>query len=242
MTQVVKLKRVTKIENDSNRFDIQVANTTNFFANGILVHNSFTGVGILPRGDWDEKHFLGRFVVFSKGLGARGLCFKDVEANTNNIYVRTLLEADIFSKLSNLMESMESEHGFDVPMFLLGETFGTGVQDLTYGQATSQFRLFDVCIGYRGEQHYFDFDARKTLADHLNVEMVPVLYHGPFSREVLKEHTNGKETISGTEAHMREGVVVTNAEERYAHELGRVILKSISADYLLRKGNTTELQ
>jgi len=37
---------------------------------------------------------------------------------------------------------------------------------------------------------------------------------------------------------MREGVVVTAARERQDDILGRVILKSVSEDYLLRKGGT----
>lgn len=239
--KITHLKRVTKIKHDSNRFDIQVANTSNFFANNILVHNSFTGVGILPRELWDEKHFLGRFVVFSKGLGSKGLCFKDNEANTNNLYVRTLLKFDIFEKLGALMESMEEENGFDVPMFLLGETFGPGVQDLSYGKET-RFRLFDVCVGFRGEQSFFGYEARKFLADHLGIDMVPVLYKGPYSAEVVTQYTNGKETVSGKEQHIREGIVITPAEERDEEGLGRLILKSVSEHYLLRSGDATEYQ
>lgn len=203
------------------------------------LHGTFCGIGILPRGDHEEKHFLGRFVIFSKGLGANGLCFKDSENNAANTYVKTLMENDVFNKLNDLMEHMEEEGPFDRPLFLLGEIFGTGIQDLTYG-VPRQYRLFDVCVGYRGDQHYFSFEARKHLADHLGLPMVPVLYKGPFSKAVLDQYTNGKETISGKEAHIREGVVVTPAEERDVPEIGRLILKSVSGDYLTRKGNATE--
>lgn len=199
------------------------------------LHGTFCGVGVLPRGDWEDKHFLGRFVVFSKGLGSQGLCFKDSDENAHNVYVQTLMENDVFSKLGNLMMNMEEEGPFDRPLFLLGEVFGAGVQDLTYG-VPRQYRLFDVCVGYRGDQHYFGYESRKHLADHLGLPMVPVLYKGPFSQAVLDQYTNGKETISGKEAHIREGVVVTPVEERYLPDLGRVILKSVSGDYLTRKG------
>jgi len=205
------------------------------------LHGTFTGIGILPRGDWEEKHFLSRFVIFSKGLGARGLCFKDCDNNADNLYVRTLMESDIFSRLSDLMEEMEEEHGFDRPLFLLGETFGAGVQDLQYGNLPASFRLFDVCVGYRGDQFFFDYEGRVRLANHLEIPMVPILYKGPFSQAVLDQYTNGKETVSGKESHIREGVVITPVVEREHPELGRVILKSVSADYLLRKNeNATE--
>lgn len=198
------------------------------------LHGTFCGVGILPRGDWEEKHFMDRFVIFSKGLGGQGLCFKASESNMDNTYVKTLIELGVLTKLSDLQANMEEEGAFDRPMFLLGEIFGAGIQDLTYG-VPRQYRLFDVCVGYRGDQHYFSYEARKHLAEHLGLPMVPVLYKGPFSKEVLDQYTNGKETISGKNEHVREGVVVTPVEERYEDNLGRVILKSVSGDYLTRK-------
>lgn len=198
------------------------------------LHGTFTGIGILPRGDWDDKHFLGRFVVFSKGLGAKGLAFKDVEANASNLYVRTLMEEQIFGKLQSMMEMIEGEGGgFDVPLFFLGEIFGQGVQDLAYGMTTPSFRLFDVVTGYRGDQRFFDHGERLRLAKLLGIATVPELYVGPFSHEAVSKVTNGKDTLSGS--HVREGVVITPTVNRYEPSLGRVILKSVSEAYLLRK-------
>lgn len=205
------------------------------------LHGTFTGFGILPRSHWDPKHFLGRFVVFSKGLGADGLCFKDSEANANNTYVQALMGKDLFNKLGVLMESMEEDVEFNDPLFLLGETFGGSVQKgFGYDRAVPEFRLFDVCVGFRGDQHYFGYEARLRVAEQLGIETVPILYRGPFSKEVLYQYTNGKETLSGKEAHIREGVVVTPVEERRDEETlrGRVILKSVSEAYLLRKDGT----
>lgn len=205
------------------------------------LHGTFTGIGILPESMRAEHHFLGRFVIFSKGLGARGLCFKDVEANDNNVYVNTLAEIDMFSKLDSLADMISADLAgeggeFDRPLFILGETFGQSVQDLGYGSVQRQFRLFDVCSGTRGNQTFFDYEARESVAKILGIEMVPVLYRGPFSKAVLDQYTNGKETVSGKEAHMREGVVITPVVERQHSKLGRVILKSVSEAYLLRKG------
>ena len=66
--------------------------------------------------------------------------------------------------------------------------------------------------------------------------LVPVLYSGPFSLAKLQELTDGATTLGG--AHVREGVVVRPAAERASHEFGRVILKSVSAKYLTRRGGT----
>ena len=82
-------------------------------------------------------------------------------------------------------------------------------------------------------------DALAEACDALCVSRVPVLYRGPFSREVMMQHTDGK-TVVGGGAHIREGVVITPVNERRDDRIARVILKSVSADYLLRKGNATE--
>lgn len=206
------------------------------------LHGSFCGVGVLPRHEIDPKHYKHEFVVFSKGLGADGLCFKDVDMNQDNAYILALETAGIFDKLRSLRDSMEAEDGFDYPLFLLGEAYGGSIQKgFSYG-GTPNFRMFDVVAGYRGDQHYFNVDAKKFLASHLGIDMVPELYRGPFSKEVMYTFTDGNETVSGKEVHMREGIVVTPTSERYDMEIGRVILKSVSAAYLLRKGVTTEYQ
>ena len=67
---------------------------------------------------------------------------------------------------------------------------------------------------------------------------VPVLYRGPFSQEALMAHITGRESVSGREANLREGVVITPALERTDPRIGRVVAKSVSEAYLLRKGGT----
>lgn len=208
------------------------------------LHGSFCGVGVLPVKDHDDKHYKREFVVFSKGLGAQGMCFKDVPLNQDNAYLKALEACGMFDKLRDLRNSIEAEDqgGFNYPLFVLGEVYGGGVQDGFSYEGTPKFRMFDIVAGYRGDQHYFNVDAKQHLASHLGIDMVPLLYRGPFSKEVMYQFTDGNETVSGKEVHMREGIVVTPTSERYSMEIGRVILKSVSAAYLTRKGNTTEYQ
>lgn len=54
----------------------------------------------------------------------------------------------------------------------------------------------------------------------------------------MEEFTSGKETISGNETNIREGIVIKPIFERVDFSLGRVVLKSVSEEYLLRKGGT----
>ena len=206
------------------------------------LHGSFCGLGIVPEKDASSKHWLDRCVVFSKGLGAQGLCLLNSNNNVNNAYIRALQRLDAFNKILKLAEWFENEQQehLDRPLFLLGEVYGPGIQDatFTYGQKETHFRIFDVVSGYRGDQQYYDYKFHATFADLADLELVPLVYRGPFSREVMMEHTSGKTTLG---EHIREGIVIKPTTERTHPELGRVILKSVSAEYLLRK-NGTEYQ
>jgi hypothetical protein len=64
----------------------------------------------------------------------------------------------------------------------------------------------------------------------------PVLYRGGFSQSVMNEYTDGNTTLSENPGKFkgREGIVITPTTERRC-EIGRVIFKSISVDYLSRK-------
>jgi hypothetical protein len=128
---------------------------------------------------------------------------------------------------------------------LFGELYGSGVQDMAYGlgQGIKGFRAFDIAV----DGKYLGFDAKVDLFRRFGVESVPHLYRGPFSWEAVEEQTYGPTTLCPPESAGkfggREGCVVTPVVERYDADLGgsgRVILKSISADYLARKGGTED--
>jgi RNA ligase (TIGR02306 family) len=221
------------IENYKKYPDILVAGEEVIFTEKL--HGTFCGVGIVPESYLNENHHMNRIVVFSKGLGADGLCFKDNLRNENNIYIKTLRDLGVFPKLA------QHYYNVNAPMFLLGEVFGKGVQDLEYGVPPS-FRVFAVVDGFRGYQQYRDWDHVQEVAQSLDLQTVPVLYRGPFSYETMMQYTSGKETVTGKDVHMREGIVVTPTTERRDSIIGRVILKSVSEAYLMRKGNATEFQ
>lgn len=194
------------------------------------IHGTCTIVGLLPK--WQRHPDMlqgGRVFVSSKGLAGKGHFMKDNERNRDNLYVR--MAKTFTDKLVSFFGDEIQE-----PVWVVGETFGKGVQDLQYGQSEHTFRCFGVRIGDK----WLHQDSLAATAMMLGVELVPVLYRGPFSKAVLEEHTNGKSTF--TDKHIREGVVVTANPFRTDPELGRVILKSVSEAYLLRKGEATEFQ
>jgi len=194
------------------------------------LHGTFTGIAVLPLKDAHPEAFgkNNNILIFSKGLGAQGLVFKDNEKNANNVYVRA-------TKV--LVDAIDAKEWYPAnePDILMGEIFGPGIQDLAYGKDLG-LRLFARAIGYRGEQRYQDFDSIHAVAEHLGVSTVPVLYRGPFSKDVMMAHTDGETTMDAE--HIREGIVITPVFERRDSSIGRVCLKSVSADYLTRKGGT----
>lgn len=187
-----------------------------------------------------EDHEEARLIVASKGVAQRGLAFKiNSEANASNLYVRTARHLD-------LVPSIEEVFGLERSVFIMGEIFGAGVQDLSYGLKVAEFRIFDIYVGNPGDGKFLnDVELDQACVD-LDIPRVPVLYRGPFSKEVMDLHTNGKETISGKETHVREGIVIRPQVERQCDAglpcWDRVQLKSVSEGYLLRKGNVTEFQ
>jgi RNA ligase (TIGR02306 family) len=179
-------------------------------------------------------------IITSKGFSGRGLAFKLTEENDNNTYIRALRATTTEDESGNtILDLAVREFSDGTGIYLLGETFGQSIQDLTYGQTAPTFRLFDVFIGTPGEGRYLNPDEVEEVAKVIGVETVPILFRGPFDRETVDKLTNGKEAVSGTEANIREGVVIRLATERRDPELGRVFLKSVSEKYLLRK-NATE--
>lgn len=201
------------------------------------VHGTWLGLGLLPYEDADPHH--GDLVVTSKGLSDKGLAFQ-LAANAQNLYVRAARKL-LAGPLGD--HAALAELGLARPLFVLGEVFGAGVQDLGYGASAAQdaslgVRIFDLYTGTPGSGRYLDDAELDAACAALGLEHVPVLYRGPFSQAVMLEHTMGRETLSGQAMHIREGIVVRPRVERRDEALGRVILKSINPDYLLRKGGT----
>ena len=221
------------------------------------LHGTSFQIGLLPATPkfFHEDHFKvnhptygeGYFFIASKGLGAQGLCFKDNESNKNNLYVRAARQFGLFEKLLKYrFEAIEANGAlkYEIPVILQGEVYGA-VQDLTYGAKQGEifFRAFDICYGERMVREYADEKDFQIAIDVMGVERCPVLYVGPYSKEKILELTHHtKSVVCPTQ--ISEGGVVKPTKERRDPSIptmrGRVILKSINEDYLLRKGNATE--
>lgn len=130
------------------------------------------------------------------------------------------------------------------PNFVLyGEIYGDGIQDLHYDAPNGlRFRAFDVYD--LEEKRFLDWDDFLVFIGAIGLatayDVVPVLtraYWNQQTRDYVKERAEGLTTLTppGEKPHTIEGVVVKPLIERQHPSVGRVALKYVGQQYLLRK-------
>ena len=179
----------------------------------------------------------GEPLVTSKGLGHKGLKF-DTEAAEN----ATNLHVAMWRRHKAGVEQLHAafgRHGDGV--YVLGETSGGKLQDLSYGMAKDEraYRAFDVFIGDRRQGHWLSPDDVTRYCIAAQIDCVPEIARIPYDAETVAALATGRSLID-TAWHAREGVVVRLATERTDPAIGRVILKIVARKHLVRR-NATEL-
>ncbi|MEV6534658.1 RNA ligase (ATP) [Streptomyces sp. NPDC051639] len=169
----------------------------------------------------------GRAYVSSKGFGAKSLALKE---DSRNLYWRAVHGHGVARAAARLGARRVG---------IFGEVYGAGVQDLSYGadgrRESLGYAVFDVSAEIDGEVRWLD--AAALLEGEL--PLVPRVYEGPYTVDRVLDAASGRETVSGRGLHLREGVVIRPATERYSPVTGgRAIAKAVSPAYLTRKGGT----
>lgn len=192
------------------------------------IHGSACLYTLTPDGDF----------VSSKGFGAKGLALTRDE---KNLYWRTVLGHRVPEAAARLAAIFGAER-----VGVFGEVFGQGVQDLAYGAKAHGelpgYAVFDVALSDAGGAvRWVDAEELEGVLAGLEIRLptAPRLYAGPYDEIALIGLAAGRETVSGTAAHLREGLVVRPARERRSDVTGsRAIGKLVSDAYLTRKGGT----
>ncbi|MEU6166752.1 RNA ligase (ATP) [Streptomyces tanashiensis] len=174
----------------------------------------------------------GRVQVSSKGFGSKGLALRE---DPRNLYWRAAHGHGLAGVAERLAKRLGARR-----VGLFGEVYGSGVQDLAYGadarSETVGYALFDVSADIDGQVRWLD---PEEVVEAGEVPLVPRLYAGPYDLDTVLAHASGRETVSGRGTHLREGVVIRPATERYSPVVGgRAIAKAVSPAYLTRKGGT----
>lgn len=202
------------------------------------VHGTLICIGVVPTSQADPKFYEGRVVLSSKGMGAKGFILD--HNDESNLYAQAATKHGLLDGMLEVFGPSADYQG--KPIFIIGEVFGktpsgADIQDLTYTDEVLDFRAFDICVGNRGAEKYLDWAYFVKACDRLEVKPVPLLYRGPYSKQVVLEHTDGNTTLTD-KAQIREGVVVKSATEERNPHFGRKIAKSVSEAYVLRNGAT----
>lgn len=151
------------------------------------------------------------------------------KTNKENIYWLPFKNENLKKLIISLNKLYHSDQ-----VIVFGEIFGKGVQDLDYGRHHEvDYRVFDILVN--GEYlSYCDFKSNCLL---YNIKIVPVIYEGKWKNSFIDELSSGKSLVSDIEQ-IREGIVIKPIVERKDSKIGRVILKSLSFEYLARKDGT----
>jgi RNA ligase (TIGR02306 family) len=134
---------------------------------------------------------------------------------------------DLYWKIITYYPWIEAYCRLNPGAVLFGEIFGA-VQRLKYGATQEKpyfFRMFDVFEGGKF------LDWTNEIIEMNSDRVVPILYHGLYSKEIVKKLIDGPSTIPGAK-HCREGIVIKPKHEIYHEHFGRLILKAVSPTYL----------
>lgn len=160
---------------------------------------------------------------------------EDPSTAEESIYWKPLKDQSVLNLLFDIRDNLKWQEPI-TGVIVYSEIFGHGIQDMHYDSKIA-YRVFDIAVNGK----YLDYDDKVELCVKHGVPMVPTLYRGQFSWDIMEKFTCGDTTICDLDTlncfKGREGIVITPVKERY-DRTGRVIFKSISPDYLARKEAT----
>lgn len=160
-------------------------------------------------------------VDISNASGYKGYYGEDV-------YGKVFQDLDVFNKIK------PNETVF-------GEIVGPGIQKgYHYGLPGHKFVLFDVkVLNTDGTQSWLKPDEVEMYAMERGFQYVPLLYRGPFNKELAYTLTKGASKYNDGSEKVREGIVI-KAMDNYSVESNKMALKWVSEDYLSDATNTDE--
>lgn len=144
---------------------------------------------------------------------------------------------NVWSKIATKYPEIEAFCRANPRRVLWGEVYGD-VQDMKYGAKNGElfFAAFDI---YNVEsKRFLDYESMRYYCQLYNIPIVPVLYRGPYSHELVCELAEGPTTVPTSvrepTPHIREGVVVKTTVERDVILSQRAQLKLVGNGYYER--------
>jgi RNA ligase (TIGR02306 family) len=218
-----EMQKYTDIENIKNFPDVLQEGEEVFITEKL--HGTSARYGLID----------GKFYIGSRNRGLRTENFESKAGELIEIKKSTWHEVAEREYIVELLQKLQQTLNVK-SVILYGEIVGKTIQDLRYGHEVPTFYAYDITtVDADGNVGYLPAKSFRETLEAAGAKLVPLLKVGAFSLADL-ELRNGKTTLN--DSHVREGVVIEPAEPRFDYSLGRVILKSIGEEYLLRKGGT----
>lgn len=173
-------------------------------------------------------------IITSKGRGGKGLAVRE---NEKNVYWKAAQNGGVIEKLTKYRKKLGVDY-----LYMFGEVYGQGIQNLGYNTSEPTLRAFDMYTGEYRKGVWGSYHDLLKMSDETGISLVPLIYYGYYKDLDLESVTRGNSNIC--EDQIKEGVVVAvdpPHKRTYPRKLpcdGRVKLKSISEEYLVRKNGT----
>ena len=213
-----KILSIEKLQDYKRKyvFDLTIEDNHNYFANGVLTHNTSTtftlkrGTGLFAN---DEFYVCSRNVCFDK---PDATCFYD-----KNVYIEMAEKYGIEDRMRELLHDKFPDCEW---ITIQGETYGGGIQKRDYSIKEHNFMAFNFITSQDGRWNTLEM---KDLLEEYGIPCVPVIdesYILPDTVDELLEYAAGKSVIDGG---MREGIVFRSLD-------GKKSFKAVSNEYLMK--------
>ena len=217
-----KILSISKLEDYSKKYvyDLTVEDNHNYFAHGVLTHNTSTTF-TLKRGNGlfnkDEFIVCSRNVAFDTPQKAKEACWYN-----SNVYIEMAEKYGIEDKMKEMLHDEFTNCDW---ITIQGETYGAGIQKRDYSTDEHNFMAFNFITSQDGRWN--TLEMRDLLEKEYGIPCVPVVdesYTLPDTVDELLEYATGASVIDGK---MREGIVFRSLD-------GKKSFKAVSNEYLLK--------
>lgn len=229
------------------------------------LHGASCFVGVVDEElEFENRHHLYKDKVYvsTKNFSNQGILMSPLDIK--NIHARTVMNDHVCDDVLAIHYIVQSQmkrmdpssplYGRKIVSTVLGGEI-VGVQDLKYGLKPGEtaFYAWDLwVIDDKGEQHAVHWDFLTEMQANLDFKIVPAGRYGDFGHPRYVTHLENLEDFSPAglaelargksrldPEQIREGVVIRTFNPLMQ---GYRTYKSVSEDYLLRKGDTTEYE
>ena len=209
-----KIVSIKKVPSQGMRYDIEVEGNHNFFANGVLVHNSS--------------------LTALKVNGEFMLC-------TRNMLLKEPSQEDLENgSLCNFWHAANKYKIMDIPdgTYIQAELVGGKIQGNKHGLSDVQIRVFNVGKVAEGqEQEQLGLDDMISFCEERSLPMVRIIYRGEKNFESIKDLEQMADNVRYENGKQGEGIVVRYTKPNKDYKMQKAFsFKVISAKFALKNG------